>query len=1024
MVLTELIKESRNYLHSLAVIEIHSQWLPLTSPSLQDAGTTPYAVNVKGHLAWPKGRHSLWLGQRIRVPAMVQGYSVAGLTLRLDLTWWADQATVYVNGQAMHQGDLFDHSVSLCLGEAVTPGQTWDVVLHLISPGHDDGALVRSCLRFESPLGIDPDFVATELHILEIFGETLNLEPLEPLLKEILESQGQRPILDPLLAEIHDSMLAIATPLREFTIHLCGHAHLDLAWLWPIAETWQVAQSTFQSVLGLKKRYPELTFSHSTPALYAHLQTHAPELFGQIQAAVAAGWWDVAAGLWVEPELNLINAESIARQILYGQQYVQRVFGDISPIAWLPDTFGFPERLPSFLAQGGIRYFVTQKLRWNDTSRFPHGWFVWRDVAGAQINALMSAPIGEGIDPVKMATYAQQWWQQTGSRRSLWLPGVGDHGGGPTAEMLERVRRWQHLGGIGPQWQWTTLRQYLEQLSQETPPTTQWQGELYLEFHRGCYTSHGDQKAAHDRAQRQLQEAERWCALAAMTTAFSYPREELKTCWQQLLFNQFHDILPGSSIPEVYAEVNLTWQQLLTTTETLLKAAQTALWASIDYGTPPVAGAIPVVIFNSGVGDRAGVVHIDLAQLPPAIPSWRVYCPRGDYDLPAQLNTPQGCLTFCTPEVPGIGYTLLWLCPRSRPDPLPTPPLGYVLENNYLHVEIDPATGEITNLYDKLNHRPCLGDRGNQLQFFRDQGQYWDAWNIDPNYGQHRLAGAILESIAWVTWHQLEQRLRVRWRFQSSWIQQEYVLQYQTPWLRIDTIIDWQEEHILLKAAFPLAISAEQITCETPGGVTVRPTLPNPHLSPHEQAKWEVPFLTWVDLSTPEYGVSLFSDGKHGLDAQANQLRLTLLRSPTWPDPTSDRGQHRFSYGVFPHSGSWRAAAVPQWAAQFDHPLRSAIGHGAAELFGHCTGTLPAHAHLLHWSEAGIQCLALKEAEDREGWQLRVADVVGEGGTLALHSTLIPWQVKGAQTLLEMSTDRGDQMTLEPWEVVTLRLEI
>lgn len=181
------------------------------------------------------------------------------------------------------------------------PRQAWEVVLHLVSPGHDDGALVRSGLRFELPTGVNPDFVATELDILAIFGETLNLQPLEPLLKDVLESHGQRPILDPLLAEIHEKMQAIATPLRDFTMHLCGHAHLDLAWLWPIAETWQVAQSTFRSVLQLKERYPELTFTHSTPALYAYLQTHAPELFGRIQEAVAAGWWDVAAGLWVEP---------------------------------------------------------------------------------------------------------------------------------------------------------------------------------------------------------------------------------------------------------------------------------------------------------------------------------------------------------------------------------------------------------------------------------------------------------------------------------------------------------------------------------------------------------------------------------------------------------------------------------------------------------------------------------------------------------------------------------------------------
>lgn len=1020
MVFLKLLKKSCKYLYQLAVTDLQGQWLPQAAEANPlPTGGIPYPRNAKGYLTWPKGGHSLWLGQHITVPTTVQGYDVTGLTLRLALTWWAERATVYVNGQAVHHGDLFDHSVRLCLEEAVIPGQGWDVVLELVSPQHDEGALVQSQLLWESPTGVDPAFLAAELEILQIFLDHTEADSLAPLLARVLETKGNRACLDPLLNQLHDGLQRCSEPLRQFRMHLCGHAHLDLAWLWPIAETWTVAEATFASVLALKKRYPELTFTHSTPALYAHLEHHAPDLFAAIQAAVAAGWWDIAAGLWVEPELNLISGESIVRQLLYGQHYVQRAFGKVSPIAWLPDTFGFPARLPSFLSQAGIRYFVTQKLRWNDTTHFPYGWFQWQDAAGATIPSLMSAPIGTGIDPVKMATYSQEWFSQTGSRRSLWLPGVGDHGGGPTADMLEIVRRWQRLEGIGPQWQWTTVRSYLDQLMAETPPQAIWQDELYLEFHRGCYTSHGDQKAAHDCAQRQLQQAELWSTLAAIATAAPYPQATLTHLWQQLLFNQFHDILPGSSSPEVYAEVNPTWQVLIDHTQNLISEAQAALLRAIDYGSPPVAGAIPVVIFNGTAGNRAGVIHLDLAALPAAVPAWYVYCPDGDYDLPTQVNPPQQRLSFWAQDIPAVGYRLLWLCPRWQPNGLPTPPLGYVLENNYLHVEIDPSSGEIINLYDKLNHCPCLGGRGNQLQFFCDQGQYWDAWNIDPTYPQHQLMGATLESIQWVTWHQLEQRLRVTWRFQSSRIQQDYVLEYQTPWLRIDTHLDWQEEHVLLKAAFPLAISAPTITCETPGGITERPTLPNPDLEPHCQAKWEVPFLTWVDLSTPEYGLSLFSDCKHGVDAQPQQLRLTLLRSPTWPDPNSDRGEHHFSYGLFPHRQSWQAARVPDQSLAFNMPLTAVIAEPAA------CGPFPPHGSLLAWSDHRLHLMALKQAEDGRDWILRVRDAYGNGGTLALEPSLLPWRVSEAQNLLEtaplpLPTPDG----VKPWQILTLRLQI
>ncbi len=381
-----------------------------------------------------------WFCQTITVPSDLHGYPLEGLSLRVALTWWAELAQIFVNGELVQEGDLFDHSTRLLLSDAVKPGDEFTIALRLISPGHDDGALVRSLCLYEAPnfnsrvsfssddeiptvseqkpnsLTAEPGFIADELAILHLYLQTFAPDQLEDLANAVtqidwstLEAQNSKLLFDRSLTTLRDRLLPLSNFIKQRTIKLLGHAHLDMAWLWPISETWEAAERTFESVLKLQRDFPELIFCHSTPALYDWIEQNRPELFQSIQQQVKAGVWEPIGGLWVEPELNLISGESIARHILYGQRYFQEKFGSISPIAWLPDSFGFTWQLPQLLRQGGIDYFVTQKLRWNDTTKFPYEVFQWQAPDGTAIFSLMSAPIGEGIDPVKMATYACEW---------------------------------------------------------------------------------------------------------------------------------------------------------------------------------------------------------------------------------------------------------------------------------------------------------------------------------------------------------------------------------------------------------------------------------------------------------------------------------------------------------------------------------------------------------------------------------------------------------------------------------------
>ena len=451
----DAIAATAQRLQSLSQRSLQTQWhfyhgnLTLDEAA-QQAPQWPFAsVNHRDHVPWPKGRQSLWLWQRLVIPETCAGFEIRGSTLRLGLTWWAEFAQVFVNGQLVQEGDIFDCFTRIPLKERVQPGDEFTLALHLVSPGHDEGALVRSQLIYENP-NLDPPepgFVADEMAVLAQYFRALAPEQLAPLAAATQQLElslvGNKPQFQAELTALRQRLMPWRDWIQQYQITCVGHAHLDLAWLWPVPETWEAAERTFQSVLALQKDFPELTYTHSSPALFAWLEQHRPDLFTAVQQAVDQGWWTIDAGLWVEPELNTLGGESLARQILYGQHYCRDLFGTTSAIAWLPDSFGFSAQLPQLLKQGGIRCFATQKLRWNDTTEFPHHLFNWQGLDGTQLLSMTLPPIGSDIDPAKMAEQGATWASKTGLTTALWLPGMGDHGGGPTRDMLEQVRRWQ-----------------------------------------------------------------------------------------------------------------------------------------------------------------------------------------------------------------------------------------------------------------------------------------------------------------------------------------------------------------------------------------------------------------------------------------------------------------------------------------------------------------------------------------------------------------------------------------------------
>nr|WP_225938760.1 alpha-mannosidase [Kovacikia minuta] len=1237
------ISEAITRLRALTQVSIQAGWRfwdgdlaidEISQPETWQTGAIA-ALNAKGHLAWAKGHKVRWFYQTITVPADLQGYPLQGLSLRIGLTWWAEVAQIFVNGQEVQEGDLFDCSTRLLLSQAVKPGEEFAIALRLISPGHDDGALVRSLCLYEAPdprnrvsfsldneipapleqkpdfLAPEPGFIADELAVLQLYLETFAPEKLEFLAETISQidwsllptphtphptpqsphptphtphpTPPSRLTFDQSLAALRDRLLPLSDFIKQRTIKLLGHAHLDMAWLWPISETWTAAERTFESVLKLQQDFPELIFCHSTPALYEWIEQNRPELFQRIQQQVKAGVWEPIGGIWVEPELNLISGESIARHILYGQRYFQEKFGSISPIAWLPDSFGFTWQLPQLLKQGGIDYFVTQKLRWNDTTKFPYEVFKWQSPDGTEIFSLMSGPIGEGIDPVKMATYACEWESKTGIPTSLWLPGVGDHGGGPTRDMLEVARRWQQ-SPFFPQLEFTSALEYLREIEKaggkgvesgvwglgvedgdlglngaieplsinaesqsinhesqsisdesqiinaepqninaepqnindesqtlalesqsisaepqalkreplsisdeaqtlkreplsindepqtilndaqnnslltphtphptphyNTPPT--WNSDLYLEFHRGCYTTHADQKWWNRRCEQWLYVAEVYASCATIAADTPYPKAKLEMAWKQVLFNQFHDILPGSAIQEVFEDADQAWRSAGAEAVNIMHEALKAIAAQISLPPPPHPNARAVVVFNPSSWERTAIVDTSLSERfttdAEMLAAYEKYGQDGWY--PWQICAFDGqeveapyCsfrkapdsygwgLTFLAENIPALGYRCFWMYPRLNRRAGKIPDDRRTLENKFLRVTINPTTGDLASIYDKVNQREVLNGAGNQLQAFRDEGQYWDAWNIDPSYESHPLPPTELISISpsdqlcvggTRLHNSLVASISVERKIGQSVFMQTYMLERESPVLKIQTSVDWKEPHILVKAAFPLNLEADYTTYEIPCGVIQRTTKPE---SAAEKAQWEVPAMHWADLSDGKYGVSLLNDCKYGYDAKPNQLRLALLRGSEFPDPEADKGHHSFTYAIYPHAGDWKAAQTVQKGYELNLPLQAIVipANDTSQ-----PKTLPPKGSLLNLGANNLVLTAFKQSEDSPNeWILRCYECHGESAQLNFQSDL-NLKLEGQVDLLERAIGPDPSQTLnfrmQPWAISSFKV--
>ncbi|MBN1921763.1 MAG: alpha-mannosidase [Anaerolineae bacterium] len=719
------------------------------------------------------------------------------------------------------------------------------------------------------------------------------------------------------------------------TITVVGHSHIDLAWLWQMDATIEKASRTFATVLNLMRQYPEYCYMHSTPQLFKLLEERYPELYAAIKARVDEGRFEVTGAMWVEADTNLPGGESLVRQLLLGKETIERHLGQRTTVLWMPDVFGYSAVLPQLMHRSGISSFMTIKLSWNQFNRFPYDTFRWRGIDGTEVLAHFGTTPAPGE---RSFTYIGQltpfdvkgtWdhYQQKALNDELLLSfGWGDGGGGPTREMLKTARVLANLPGM-PRVQMGKVESYFERLKQRVGGKSLpvWDGELYLELHRGTYTSQGFIKRANRKAEVLYHDAEALSALADIVTgAAAYPQAELRQGWEHLLRNQFHDILPGSSIHAVYEDCRKDYAWIFSLGEAAIRRAQERLCAQIPTSGPAL------VVFNTLGQQRDDVATLEADSV---FEGKAILSPQGEA-LPLQQVEEDGkaLLLVDIPAAPALGYCIYPLA-DARATPAPTVELLDItpekLENAFYRLTLN-AQGQIASLFDKVNTREVLAPDapgtlsvpGNVLQIFEDKPLTGDAWEIDPYYEEkQREVTELLEAIVEET-GPVRGSLRLCWRYGKSLITQRLSFYARHPRIDFRTKVIWRERQTLLKVAFPVNVRATRATYDIQFGNLERPTH---HNTSWDAARFEVPAHKWVDLSEGNYGVALLNDCKYGHDVHDNILRLTLIKSPIYPDPEADLGEHCFTYSLLPHAGDWRASAVIPQGYALNAPLHATI---------------------------------------------------------------------------------------------------
>jgi alpha-mannosidase len=981
---------------------------PHTRPVFKDRPKSGYAPIAEG-AEWGKNWSSAWFKLSGTVPQEWAGKEVqAWCEITGEGLLFDTQGNAL---QGITSGSVFDHGAArpfMPLYKAAKGGEQVELWLegaanHLfgLSPGGDPtlqderkyGHMVCKVNKLRLA-ALDTDVWALR-HDFEILIDLYRNLPensvrrariLRALTKSCEVLAKDETAYGPARAELKEVQSKPANA-SDIPVRAVGHAHIDTAWLWPLGETVRKTARTYASQLKLIEQYPGYVFGASAPQHYDWMKKDYPDIYARVKEAVKAGRWELQGGMWVEADCNVPNGESLVRQFIHGKNFYRDEFGQDVDNLWIPDVFGYAASLPQIMEKCGVTTFLTQKISWNQFNEFPYHTFWWQGIDGSRILTHFPPENTYNGDmlPWSLIQGQGRFKEKDIVNEVMSLFGIGDGGGGPRAEHLERASRIANLEGCPPV-RYGSAREFFNNLRKAGPDLNSWVGELYLELHRGTLTTQAYVKKCNRKLEHRLRELEMlWTSQLGR-----YPLAALDALWKETLTLQFHDIIPGSSINRVYVETNAAHNRLLATCDQLEK----------DFAATLPAQAGSATVFNSLSEPYVGAV-----TLPASFAGRNVVGPDGAA-VPSQ--TEDGVVVALV-TIPAQGF--LTLKPGAQAPAATNAGSGLVLENDMVKY-VFAADGTVTSAYDKQLGAELLAGPANKMTLYHDRPNNWDAWDIDKFYQQEKLADVAF-SVERISGGAVRNRLRLSGKVGSSTVTQIVSLAAGSRRLDFATTVDWKERSRMLRVAFPAAFRTDRVACEIQYGHLFRPTHTN---TSWDMARFEAPAQRWVDLSARDRGLALLNDCKYGHAVNGSVIDLNLLRSPSNPDPDADTGVHTFTYSLLPHPGDLLDSGVVREAGRLNQPPVVLADRGA-----------PAAAIPVTITGAdGVELAVVKRAEKSDQVVIRLAETRGVSSKavirLAKPGKLIPTDLLEWKDGAAGAVASEHAVTLTPFELRTYKL--
>ncbi|MGL4737904.1 MAG: alpha-mannosidase [Cellulosilyticaceae bacterium] len=989
---------------------------------------------------WGGHQAYYWFETELTLPEAYEGECVVYEVLTgREGAWDATnpQFTVYVDGM-IKQGFDVNHRETI-LTEKATKGQTIRIVLSAFTGDSNFNLKLDSKIKvldrqtekyfydvsvpYQVARLLDEGSKAY-LQIIDCLNESLNLLDLRKVY-----SQPYYQSLEKAQRYLTEAFYNKLSGESEALVYCVGHTHIDCAWLWTLAVTEDKAVRSFSTVLELMRQYPEYTFMSSQPQLYKYVKKNAPEVYEEIKERVREGRWEPEGGMFVEADCNLSSGESLVRQFMYGKRFFKEEFDKDNEILWLPDVFGYSAALPQIMKKCGINYFMTTKISWNEMNKMPYDTFEWEGIDGTRVlthfiptRDYQKRSVEGGFETSHYTTYNgfinpsqvkggwERYSQKYLNEEVLNSFGYGDGGGGPTKEMLENQRRLS-CGIPGcPKTVMSTSLDFFKQLEEHVEGhkyLPSWVGELYLEYHRGTYTSMACNKKYNRRAEWAYQNLELYGMFSQNLLGGTYPSQTIKEAWEVILRNQFHDILPGSSIREVYEDSKVEYEQILNSNQNLTRQMLAALTEQVE-GDP---GTIVVYNPNSCIGE--GMVTLDL---PDAVTTPVLY----DGKTPVRLQA-QGekRYLFFAEGVPSKGYKSYVLASEeeSPAQMLKVTPDG--MENEWLCIELNEK-GQMSRIYDKEAKREVLrpGQLANVIMTYEDRPHNYDAWDVNNYYVEKSWEVDQVDEISVVEGGPVRVGIKIARTYLDSKITQYIYLNAHSKRIDIKNEIDWKESHIFVKALFPVDVHTSEATFDIQYGNVKRPTHYN---TSWDAARFEVCMHKWLDVSEDDYGVSVLNDCKYGCSVHDGVVGISMLKSATSPNPDADKTFHEFTIALYPHQGDWKEARTVAEAYRLNNPLVACIKNNVS-------GQLPATLSMVTVDQENVVIEVVKKAEKGEEMIVRVYECYNRRS----QATLQFYQDVRAIEACNMLEEAGEkiahegqcvQFMIKPYEIKTFKVK-